>query len=74
MKTKTIIISLIIILLAVILFQNTKVVEFNLYFWKIEMSGIILYLIIYALGIITGYILSKFWRIKIDKKNKNETK
>jgi len=42
MSVKTVIILILLILLAVILIQNTKVVDVQLFFWKLSMSRIIL--------------------------------
>jgi uncharacterized integral membrane protein len=59
MKTKTIILLSSIILLLILLFQNAQTVVFRIFFWKIEMSRIIMFLLILILGFISGYITAK---------------
>ncbi len=69
MKPKTIIILILIILFIIVLIQNTEVVSFQIYFWKISMSRIIIYPAILLLGFVIGYITAVVSR---KKKNKNE--
>ncbi len=67
MKTKTVIILILIILFLILLAQNTEVVDFKIYFWKISMSRIIIYPGILITGFIIGYITA----IVSGKKKKN---
>lgn len=67
MKFKTIMALIIIVLVAVIFIQNTEVVEFKLYFWKIQMSRIILLPAVLLAGFILGYIIAKVNRRHIFK-------
>jgi uncharacterized integral membrane protein len=66
MKAKTIIIVVLIALFVIILLQNTEVVTFQLLFWKIGMSRIILLFFMLLIGFISGYITARITR----KKNK----
>jgi uncharacterized integral membrane protein len=59
MKIKSILALLIFILVAIIFAQNTEVVEFKIYFWKLQMSRIVLYPGILILGFVIGYIVAK---------------
>ena len=59
MKTKTIIILVLIALFVIILIQNTQVVTLRLFFWKLGMSQIILIPLIMAIGFVIGFIVSK---------------
>jgi uncharacterized integral membrane protein len=59
MKAKTIIVLILIGLFLVILLQNTQVVTFQLLFWEITMSRILLILIIMIIGFGLGYILGR---------------
>jgi len=59
MKTKNIVILVLLILFFIILVQNTNVVTLRLFFWKIEASQIILMPIIMAIGFIIGYLVAK---------------
>lgn len=56
MKPKTVVISVIAVLLLIILLQNTQVVSMRFLFWKISMSRIILF----PLVMVTGYIIGFF--------------
>lgn len=58
-KTKTIIILVLIALFVIILIQNTQVVTLRLFFWKLGMSQIILIPLIMAIGFVIGFIVSK---------------
>lgn len=66
MKTKTIIILVLVALFLIILLQNTQVVEIRLLFWTISMSRIILLPLTLLVGCILGYI---FCKIRTQKKD-----
>ena len=70
MKTKTIIILVLIALFVIILIQNTQVVTLRLFFWKLGMSQIILIPLIMAIGFVVGFIVSKV--IGNQRKSKRE--
>jgi uncharacterized integral membrane protein len=59
MKIKLIIGLILLVLLAVLLIQNTQVVTFRLYFWKIAISQIILVPLAVILGFILGFLVAK---------------
>jgi uncharacterized integral membrane protein len=56
MKAKTIVVLVLVVLFLILLIQNTKVVEFNFYFWELSMSGIIFLPGILITGFIIGYL------------------
>jgi uncharacterized integral membrane protein len=58
-KPKTIVSFVIIVLLLVIFFQNTQVVSFRIFFWKISMSQIILIPLTMIIGLAFGYVIGK---------------
>ena len=58
-KPKTIVSFVIIVLLLVIFFQNTQVVSFRIFFWKISMSQIILIPLTMIIGLVLGYVIGK---------------
>lgn len=62
MKNPKIIIALVLVVLVVILlFQNTQqVVTLNLFFWEISMSQIILIPLVLVLGFVAGYLVATF--------------
>ena len=62
MKAKTVILIALAGLLIVLFVQNTKVVEYRLFFWKISMSQVILVPFVYFLGFFAGYWLAHFGR------------
>ncbi len=57
MKLKGIIITVVIVLVGIVLIQNTDVVGFNLLFWEFQMSRIILFPSLLSVGIIIGIII-----------------
>ncbi len=60
MKPKTIIILILIALCLVVLIQNSKeIVTFQIFFWKITMSRIILIPMLIFIGFIIGYLVAK---------------
>ena len=67
MKVKSILALIIFILVAIIFIQNTEVVEFKMYFWKLQMSRIILFPGILLAGFMIGYIVAKINRHRIYK-------
>jgi len=64
-KTKTIILLILAALGIVLLVQNTQVVTYRLFFWKIAMSQVILVPFIFIAGFITAIMVTRFeWRRK----------
>jgi uncharacterized integral membrane protein len=59
MKWKIILGLVILALIVVLLFQNTQVVTFSIYFWKISISQVILVPIILLIGVLLGVLLVK---------------
>jgi uncharacterized integral membrane protein len=57
MKLKGIIITVVIVLVGIVLIQNTDVVGFNLLFWEFQMSRIILFPSLLSVGIVIGLII-----------------
>ena len=57
MKTKIIILMIIIILFTVFVSQNTNIIPLNVLFWKFEMSTIVVISITFLIGLIIGFIL-----------------
>jgi len=58
MKPKVIAIIVLIVLLFIIMVQNTQVIDLNLLFWTISMSQIILIGIALVCGFVIGYLIS----------------
>jgi uncharacterized integral membrane protein len=59
MKTKLLIVGVLLVLLAILLIQNTQEVIFRIYFWKISMSQMILVPLAVIVGFFFGYFLAK---------------
>jgi uncharacterized integral membrane protein len=63
MKTKVIILMIIIILFTVFVSQNTDIVPINVLLWKLEMSTIVLISITFLVGVIIGFILVSMFSV-----------
>ena len=59
MKVKTIVITMGLVLLFIVLLQNTQIVTVKLFFWEMSMSRIILIFFVMLIGFVLGYVLSK---------------
>jgi uncharacterized integral membrane protein len=59
MKTKTIVVLVLVALFVIILIQNTHVVTLRLYFWKVSMSQIILTPLTMLIGFVIGLLVAK---------------
>lgn len=46
----------------VLVAQNTEVVEFNLLFWRVSMSWIVLLLLAISIGFLAGFVCAMLWR------------
>ncbi len=58
-NTKLVTTIALLILAAVIIFQNTDLVNLKMLFWSFQASLIILLILVLIIGIIIGYILPK---------------
>jgi uncharacterized integral membrane protein len=58
-NTKLIITIILLVLTAVIIFQNTVPVNLKLLFWGFEASLIIILLLVFLIGLIIGYFMPK---------------
>lgn len=58
MKAKVIILMILIVLFTFFVSQNTEVVEINAFFWKFQMSKIVLISLTGLVGLIFGFILA----------------
>ena len=59
MKPKQIAILVGLVLCLIILLQNTQVVSFNLFFWKLSMSRIILFPLLIVIGFLIGFFVGR---------------
>ena len=60
MKPRAIIIGVLVLLVLIILIQNTEVVTFNLLFWQIGMSRIIMLFLSLLVGFLIGFLARPF--------------
>jgi uncharacterized integral membrane protein len=67
-NTKLVTTIALLILVAVIIFQNTDPVDLKMLFWSFQASLIILLILVFIIGIIIGYFLPK---IMGESKTKN---
>ena len=71
MKTKIILFMIIIVLFTVFITQNTENVDIYVFFWKYNISKIILIVMIGFVGVLLGLILDSIFRSRQkDKVNK----
>jgi uncharacterized integral membrane protein len=68
MKTKTVIILILVALVGVLLLQNSGLTQLRLLFWNIYAPLFILILVIFFLGAIVGYLAVHRGRKKDQKK------
>jgi uncharacterized integral membrane protein len=64
MKTKLLIVAVLLVLLAILLIQNTQEVTFRMFFWKISMSQMILVPLAVLVGFLFGYFIAKVGKEK----------
>jgi len=64
MKTKILIVSVLLALIVILLIQNTQEVIFRIFFWKISMSQIILVPLAVLVGFLFGYFVARTGREK----------
>jgi uncharacterized integral membrane protein len=62
MKTKTILVLVLLGLLAVLFMQNTAVVQYRFLFWTVSLSQVILAPVLALLGFLTGFIVGALGR------------
>jgi putative membrane protein len=62
MKLKGIIAIIFVVLVLVIVIQNTQVVTLQLFFWSVHMSRIVLILVTFAFGVVFGYVIARINR------------
>ncbi|MEW5900360.1 MAG: LapA family protein [Acidobacteriota bacterium] len=59
MKVKIWAVAALLVLLAIILIQNTQEVVFRIFFWKVSMSQVILVPLAVLVGFLFGFFLAK---------------
>jgi len=64
MKTKILVVAVLLALIIILLVQNTQEVVFRIYFWKIGMSQVILVPLAVLVGFLFGYFVAKVGREK----------
>jgi uncharacterized integral membrane protein len=64
MKTKLLIVAVLLVLLAIVLIQNTQEITFRMFFWKISMSQMILVPLAVLVGFLFGYFIAKVGKEK----------
>lgn len=58
MRIKVVLVMLLIVLFTIFVTQNTEIVEIQVYFWKIQMSRIVLISISGFIGVLIGLLAS----------------
>jgi len=59
MKPKLVIALILIVLAVIFIAQNTEVVKVHVFFWTLQMSGIVLIAGMFIIGCIVGFLLGK---------------
>jgi uncharacterized integral membrane protein len=72
MRTKVIVLMVIIVLFTIFVTQNTEVITVKAFFWKFDMSLIVLMTLACLLGAMAGFILLKIFTVSDKKKDKKE--
>lgn len=67
-RPKFILLTIIIVLLAILLLQNSDVVSLKIYFWEISMSRIIFFPVLIFVGFIAGFIVAKLVSSRKERK------
>ncbi len=70
MKTKAIILLILIVLFAIFVSQNTEVIKISAFFWTFQMSTIVLISLTGLAGIIIGFIIASLASSSQKKKQK----
>lgn len=68
MKTKIIVITILVALSLILVIQNTEIVEVKLFFWTISMSRIIMISFLMLVGFFLGLLVA----VSFNKKPKNK--
>jgi uncharacterized integral membrane protein len=61
-KIKTVFVVMLIMVLLIIMIQNAQPVTFTFLNWKYQVSQLLLVLIVFVLGFLTGYVVAKTGR------------
>jgi uncharacterized integral membrane protein len=72
MKTKIILLMVIIVLFTIFVSQNTQVVELNIYFWQVQMSLIVLLSLIGFVGLLAGFIVARVYHHSVKKEEEKK--
>ena len=70
MRTRLVIIFIILILFLTVIAQNTELVTIRAFFWTIEMSRIVLLSVALLVGVLIGILLARPWRRKPKRESK----
>jgi uncharacterized integral membrane protein len=62
MKAKLIVIIVLVVLVGILLIQNSQRVTFWLFFWSVQVSQLLLVLIMLGLGFLGGWLTATFTR------------
>lgn len=61
MKTKVIILLILIVLFTIFVSQNTHIIDIKFLFWAVSMSAIVLISLMMLIGVIAGFIIAKMF-------------
>ena len=61
-KAKLVVIIVLVVLVGILLIQNSQRVTFSLFFWSVQVSQLLLVLIMLGLGFLGGWLTATFTR------------
>jgi uncharacterized integral membrane protein len=64
MKTKILVVAVLLALIIILLVQNTQEVIFRFFFWRVSMSQVILVPLAVLVGFLFGYFIARMGREK----------
>ncbi len=63
MKYKILFLMFLIVLFTVFVSQNTSIIPVNIFFWKVELSTIVVISISFLIGMILGFVLISLFSV-----------
>ncbi len=64
MKTKIILLMILIILFTVFVSQNTAIIPINVFLWQFSLSTIVLISIAFFIGMLAGFLISMIFKVR----------
>ncbi len=72
MKTKIIVLMVLIIIFTIFVSQNTNIIPINALFWQYQMSTIVLICLVFLVGLIAGFMIARIFNTPSKKEKEEE--